>query len=962
MVECGRHLNIEILTLSEVVGVSGEKGNFSVSVKKHPRYIDMEKCIACGLCAQKCPKKVPDQFNQEISKRKAAYIQYGQTVPLKYLIDEEHCLYLTKGKCRACEKFCPTGAINFEDKEEIVNLNVGSVILAPGFKPFDPKPFENLGYGTIPDVVTSLEYERLLSASGPCMGHLVRPSDNREPKKIAWLQCVGSRNTNRCSNGYCSSVCCMYAIKQSLVTAEHLSGDSVEQTLFYMDIRTHGKEFERYYEGAKAKGVRFVRSIPHTIMPGKDNNGVILNYTTDQGRQVYEDFDMLVLSVGLEAPEDAVQLADVFGFELDRYHFAKTTSFDSVASSRDGVFVTGAFQSPKAIPRSVTEASAAAAAAAKALAEVKGSLTHAKSYPVESDVAGEAPRIGVFVCSCGINIANVVDVQSVVDFARTLPDVVFVENNLFTCSTDTQSLIAEKIKEHRLNRIVVAACTPRTHEALFQDTLKEAGLNPYLFEMANIRNHNAWVHQDNPEAATAKAMDQVRMAVAKVAMNHPLQNLSIPVVQQALVVGGGLAGITAALGLADQGYQTILIEKNSRLGGNAWRLNKTWKGEVITDIVQRLIDQVQTHSGIEVLTDAALVSAAGSVGSFESRIEVGGQTRTIKYGAAVIATGASEYTPTEYLYGQDDRILTHLQFDHLLTQNPATLEKTDSVVFIQCVGSRQPDRPYCSRVCCTHSVSSAIALKEINPRMNVYILNRDIRTYGEREQLYEKARRLGVIFIRYETDDKPDVAVKDGDLTVTAFDPILQQRVAIDADYLVLASAIVPHVDPKLVDIYKLGINEDGFINEAHPKLRPVETSVDGLFLAGMCNYPKPVEESLVQARAAVSRASVILAKKEMQLDAIKSYVTDQCDGCALCIDVCPYRAISLVSEQRDGREIRRVETDKALCKGCGLCEATCPKGGISVHGFTTEQLKQQVHAALGRIDEAEEAKRSIAN
>ncbi len=907
----------------------------------------MDKCIACGLCAEKCPRKVDDEFNMGVGKRKAAHIKYGQAVPLKYAIDPENCIYLTRGKCRACEKFCPTGAINFEDKEKIITVHAGAVILAPGFEPFDPAPFDFYGYGKITDVVTSLEYERMLSASGPSMGHLIRPSDHREPQKIAWIQCVGSRSTNNCTNTYCSGVCCMYAIKQALVTAEHLEGDNPEQTVFYMDIRSHGKEFERYYESARESGVKFVRARPHTINPGKDGTGVTLVYTETDGTQKQEDFDLAVLSIGLEAPKDAQKLGEIFSINLDKHGFAMTSGFNPVTTSRPGIFVTGAFQGPKDIPQSVTEASTAAAEAARLLMAARGDMTIEKTYPPEKDISEEELAIGVFVCSCGINIANTVDVKELTEFSKTLPGVVYAENNLFTCSADTQELIAKKILEHRLNRIVVAACTPRTHEPLFQDTLREAGLNPYLLEMANIRNQNSWVHQKEPEKATEKAKDQVRMAVARVAKNGSLSRLKVDVVRKALVVGGGLSGMNAALALADQGYGTVLVEKTNALGGNAFNLLTNDKGEPVGPMLEELISQVENHSLITVYKNASVKTSKGSVGNFTTQIEADGKIITISHGAAIIATGAKEYKPSEYLYGQSRRIITHTELDKAIKNENFPQDEAKSVVFIQCVGSREPDRPYCSRVCCTHTIKQAIEFKEKNPRMNVTVLYRDIRTYGEKEDLYKKARDLGVIFIPFTRDRKPVVTKEDGDLFVNIFDPISRMPLNIYAEYIILAAAIVPDKDENLMEIFKYNANEDGFLNEAHPKLRPVDMSVDGLFVAGLCNYPKPMDESIAQARAAAARAGVILAKDEMQLDAIKSYVTDNCDGCALCVDVCPYQAISLEEYEVDGIIHKKVSADPALCKGCGLCEATCPKEGIYVHGFTLPQLMAQVDAAL---------------
>jgi len=906
----------------------------------------MDKCIACGICAEKCPKTVPDDYNLGLSKRKAAFILYGQTVPLKYVIDPVSCIYTTKGKCRACEKFCPTGAINFDEHEKIINFNVGAVILSPGHAPFDPSGLDFYGYGKIPDVVTSLEYERMLSPGGPYHGHLEKPSDGKPPERIAWIQCVGSRNTNRSANGYCSSVCCMYAMKQALITATHIPGRG-EQTIFNMDIRCHGKEFERYYDYALQNGLRFVRARPHTIEPGADGSGVMMTYTTEDGRQLKEKFDIAVLSIGMGAPPDAIELAAKTGIDLTSYSFVKTGSFNPVAASRPGIYVGGTFKAPMNIPSAVAQASAAAAEAARALIAAKGTLTRQKQYPVETDISGQSPRIGVFVCSCGINIAQVIDVADVVAYAQTLPNVVYAGNNLFSCSTDTQNQMGKIIRENNINRIVIAACSPRTHESLFQDTLKELGLNGYLVEMANIRNHNAWVHQKEPEKATAKAKDQVRMAVARVAIADALKQLEVQVVQKALVIGGGVAGMQAALGLADQGFETVLVEKSGRLGGNAWHLATTSQGEPVRPMLEDMIAQVNGHERIEALTDARIISVSGIVGSFSSEVAVGDRTISVQYGAAVLATGAKESVPTEYLYGEDLRVLTHQQLDDLMASDPAKIRSAQSAVFIQCVGSRDDQRPYCSRLCCTHSVSSAIDLKTRNPDMNVYILYRDMRTYGLNEDIYTRARNMGVIFIRYDLEHKPRVTVENGDLVVRVRDPIIDCALALETDLLVLAAAVEPNDVGDLVTLYRCAVNPDGFLNEAHPKLRPVDMAVDGLFIAGIGAYPKPIHESIAQAKAAASRAGVVLSRSVMHLDAIKSYVTENCDGCALCIDVCPYQAISLTLVTENGRQLKRIETEKALCKGCGVCEATCPKEGVLVHGFTTAQLRAQVFAAL---------------
>ncbi len=848
-------------------------------------------------------------------------------------------------ECYQCVKVCLPGAINHDEKTEIFDIDVGAVIVSVGVTSFDPHDLCDLYlYKEHPDVLTSLEFERILSPSGPTSGHLIRPSDRKEPQKIAWIQCVGSRNSNRCGNDYCSSVCCVYAIKQALVAKDHVKGD-LEEVIFYMDIRTHGKDFERYYERAKEEGVRFVRARPHTLELGK-NNKILIKYAEEGGSLKEEEFDMVILSIGLVPPKDAKLLADVLDFNLNEFEFARTSSLDVVKTTKDGVFVTGAFQAPKDIPQSVTEASTAACEASLLLSEARGTLARSKTYPEQRDVSKEEPKVGVFICSCGINISSVIDVNELIEFAKTLPHVEFVENDLFTCSVDTQSVIVKKIKDLKLNRIVIAACTPRTHESLFQETLKEAGLNEFLVEMANIRNQNSWVHQNNPKEATEKAKDQIRMAVAKVLKSRPLSKEKIKVCQKALIVGGGVAGIVSALTLAEMGFECFIVEKTNMLGGNAWNLDSTYDGKKIRPWLEENIKRVESHPKIEIFMNAILSDVKGAVGNFEGRVLVDGEEKVINFGAAIIATGAREYKPKEYLYGEDPRVLTHLEMERVLDIGFSD-GLPDSVVFIQCVGSRDDERPYCSRLCCTHTMTQALKLKEFNPKMNVYVFYRDIRTYAFRETLFKKAREKGVIFIRYSKDKKPEVYKENGDLVVEAFDPISEVKVKIYADMICLATAIVPNREDKLIEMFKLSVGPDGFITEAHPKLRPVDSTTDGVFLAGLSHYPKPIEEAIAQAKASSMRASIILSKEYMELDAIKSFVTDFCDGCGLCVDVCPYDAIKLVEESSNGRIKRKAEVSSALCKGCGQCEATCPKGGIMVSGFTLDQIGSQLDSLL---------------
>jgi heterodisulfide reductase subunit A-like polyferredoxin len=847
-------------------------------------------------------------------------------------------------ECMQCVTACKAQAVDHSQKPEVHELKVGSMILSSGFQPFDPKVYDTYSYSTFKNVVTALEFERILAATGPWMGHLVRPGDEKEPEKIAFLQCVGSRDINACDHGYCSSVCCMYAIKECMIAMEH-AGEGLETAVFYMDIRTPGKDFERYYEKAKSQGVRFVRSKVHSLMELPDGS-LRLEYASPDGHRQLEDFDMVVLSHGMELSEDAREMAKRLDITLTPGGFVDSGSFAPVATSRSGVYACGALAGPKDIPQSVMEASAAACSASRALSSSRWTQTRQPHVPEERDVMGEPPQIGVFVCSCGINIAGTVDVNEVAEYARTLPGVTYVDNNLFTCSQDTQDKMVEVIREQNLNRVVVAACTPRTHEVLFQETIRDAGLNKYLFEMANIRNQCSWVHNQDPEAATAKAKDLVKMAVRRIMLNHALPQPSIDVTSRAMVIGGGIAGMTAALSIADQGYQTYLVEKSPTLGGNGLLLHQTWKGDDIPVRVQEMIDQVTNHPSIDVYTQATVSKASGFVGNFATTVSHSGQEVDLKHGVVVLATGAGEYKPDEYLYGQDDRVMTHLDLDAALKSGDERVTGARSAVFIQCVGSREPDRPYCSKVCCTHTLQSALSLKKARPERTVAILFRDMRSFGERESLYQEARKLGILFIRYDLEHKPVISAEQQGLTVTVQDHVLQQDLAIAADLVVLASAIVaPEDNDALSQLFKLSLNEDKFFMEAHPKLRPVEFATEGVFVAGLAHYPKPIEESIAQAQAAAAKASVVLSKDSLSIEGAVSHVNEElCRGCGECVAACPFSAIELVAAE-GGDQVARVLS--ALCKGCGSCAVACPTGAAAVQHFEDDKILSMVESAL---------------
>jgi len=921
-----------------VKDISGEEGNFEVTVVQHPRYVDVDKCIACGACAEKCPKKIEDEYNEGLIKRKAIYVKYAQAVPLKYAIDDRYCIKLTKGKCGNCEKICPAGAINYEDTEKEMRLRVGAVVLADGSEAYSPSRHDTFGYKTNPNIVTSLEFERLLSASGPYGGHLIRPSDKKEPEKIAWLQCIGSRDESL-GRGYCSSVCCTYAIKEAMLAKEHCNGN-LDAAIFYMDIRTTGKDFEAYYNRARNQdGIRFVKSrITHIE---SSNGHCVLRYVDEKGKRMDEAFDMVVLSVGLGVNGGSKALADLLGVELSSYNFIGTSSFSPVKTSRPGVYVCGAQQAPKDIPSSVVDSSAAAAEVAASLAESRWSLTKVRPVPAEKDIRGEAPRIGVFVCCCGTNIAGVVDVDRVVEYAQSLPGVAYAEKNLFSCSQDTQNKMSDLIREKGLNRVVVAACTPKTHETLFQETLSNAGLSKYLFEMANIRNQCSWVHRDDPDAATQKSMDLVAMSVAKAAYLEPLKEPVLEVDQHALVVGGGIAGMEAAKNLAAQGFKTYIVEKSERLGGNALSIHTTWKGEDVQEYTANLIKSVLDDEKIKVLLDAQITEVEGFVGNFRTMVRQGRESRMLEHGVTIMATGAREIRPDENGCISHPRITTGLDLQRRFISEKEALGALKSVVFLQCFGSRVPERPYCSKVCCTQSINSALKLKQMNPSMRVFVVYRDMRPYGLREDLYRQARAAGISFVRYDEDKGFDISA-EGDVLKTEFtDTGLGRRMVIRPELLVLASAMVPEEVSELARFFKVSRNDDGFFAEAHVKLRPVDFATDGVFVCGLAHSPKPLDESIAQAKAAAARAAVLLSAKTLPVSGTVAYIDPNlCSVCRVCMSVCPYSAPAF--NEKTGK----VEIQSTLCKGCGLCTSSCRSGAAQLKGYETSQILAMIEEA----------------
>ncbi len=857
-------------------------------------------------------------------------------------------------ECKACERTCRSGAIRHEQSDEVVEIPVSSVIMANGYDTSKDIP-EDLGYGRSKNVVTSMEYERILSTSGPFHGHVQRPSDGKAPSRIAFIQCVGSRDT-KCDSEYCSAVCCMYAIKEAIITREHLPAVK-DIDIFYMDMRAYGKDFDKYIDSAKSKyGIGFIRSRVADVSENIDGK-LNIKFCDPKGSMAVDEYDMVVLSVGLTPKKEIQRFFEKNGVKTDRYGFCWVNEMAPPMTSKTGVVACGAASGPKDIPETVVEASAAASEASKIANTLEVSMEEYSSYFVQEeqapfrDVSKEPIRIGVFVCHCGINIGGYLSVNDVVEYAKTLPFVEYADQNLYTCSVDAQKNIAEKIKEYDLNRVVVASCTPRTHEPLFQTVLSKAGLNPYLFTMANIRDQCSWVHMDRYADATYKARELVKMAVGKVTFARQLVKQKIEVRKAALVIGGGMAGIAAALEIAGMGYKVYLVEKTGSLGGNAARLNTSPSGRQYEGYIRKYIEDVAKNPLIEVYLNTEIKQIDGYVGKYSTLLSTGGEgDREIGHGVVIVATGADEYKPKEYLYGSSPRVLTQMELEERLKDSSDAIDKARNIVMIQCVGSRDSERPYCSRVCCNQAIKNALMLKEMNPEANITILYRDIRSYGLNEISYNAARKAGVQFVRYEPERKPEIIDRNGMLAVKAYEPILDEDIEIKADLVVLSSAVMPSKENNkvLAQMLKVPLNQEGFFLEAHAKLRPVDFATEGVYLCGLAHAPKSLKECITQGKAAAARAATVIAKDTLETEGTIAQVNEMlCAGCGACEKVCAYKAISVQDIKKRDITVKKAVVNAVLCKGCGTCSATCRCGAVDVNGFTDRQVVSELEYLL---------------
>jgi heterodisulfide reductase subunit A len=964
MVEVFRNPNIELMTYHEVQKISGEPGDFTVTVLKKPRYIEESLCKGCGDCATKCPKiEVGNIFDMNLGKRKSVYIPFPQAVPPVYLIDPELCLKLTKGVCGVCEKVCEVKAINYEQEPQEIKINVGAVVVATGFD----MPAEELsprwGYH-YKNVVSALEYERILCASGPFGGHVLRPSDEEEPEIIAFIQCAGSRDLHE-NVPYCSSVCCMYTAKEAIITKEH--SENSQCYVFRHDIRAFGKNFYEFTQRAQDEyGVQYYQTKISKISEDPETNDLIFHYE-DLKTGEFKDFraNLVVLATPLVPSKGATELASILNIELDEYNFFKEQSyFNKSQSSQNGIFLAGFCQGPQDIPETVADASGVAAQVAMLLNPAKFTQIKEKVFdePETEVKITDTPRIGVMICWCGINIGKYVDVPNVAEYVRTLPNVVHCEDNLYSCSSDSQVRIKELIKEYKLNRFIVASCTPRTHESLFQETCQEIGLNKYLFEMVNIRDQCSWVHMTELEAATEKAKDLIRMAVAKARLLKPLKEELLNITPTALIIGGGIAGMSAALNIANQGFKTYLVEKESFLGGNLNFLNKLYPiHEDASILLNETKNLIEKNKNIIVFLESEIKDIKGYIGNYDVTIADSKQElHDLIIGTIIVATGGQEFKPKGFFqYDEKNKnVITQLELEQKLKNDDKSwLDNIKRVTTILCVNARQKEGiTYCSNTCCGNAIKNISFLRESKTDLEIIVLYRDLQMAKKKYEEYYRERRKDAIFLRYDLDNIPEITKTNGKVEkygVKVFDTNLQDTIEFETDLIVLSTPIIPADNLEdLAKKLKVPLDKNGFFLEAHVKLRPLDFATDGIFLAGCAHWPKNIQDSISQANGAAGRASRFLSAKEITTSGIVAESNpDICIGCGKCVEICPYNAIELIESTKDFEEvslvIKKSFIHPALCKGCGTCAATCPNGAIAVKHYDFDQITAMIETLL---------------
>jgi heterodisulfide reductase subunit A len=831
-------------------------------------------------------------------------------------------------------------------------MEVGAIVLAGGSAYFDPSRGKDpFSYGHCPDVVTSLEFERILGSGGPFQGRLIRPSDGKPIEKIVWIQCVGSRDLQT-GKGFCSNICCMFAIKEALVAKERakLQGKDVETVIYYMDMRTFGKTFQRYRDRAENEfGVRFERARIHSVL--EDNDRLHLRYVDIAGQIREESSDLVVLSVGQRPAPGAQHLAEMLQLDTNQWGFAGAKPFSMTETAHQGVVLGGSFSGLRDISDTVILSSAAALGTSRILHE------HGQDLMVErpettsyTDVARELPRTLIVICTCQEAVNKMCDVRTLIKALPRDPAVSGVEFISQTCTQTGWDKIVALVKTHHPNRLLLGACLPYIYARKLKQLGQQTGLDPALINVVDIRTIliQSCTHPPKPaeKSVEASMLNTLKAGLAQLKYVNPIHGHGVSVFQRALIVGGGIAGLTSALAIADHGFQVDLVETKDVLGGNLAWIGHTIEGHATGPFLEDTMARVAAHPLIRTLTQAHVTGSYGMVGRFHTTIEQGqNDVINVKHGITILATGGFEAQTTEYGYGTCHAIVTQKQLERQIVEGGINIETLNSVIFIQCVGSREPPRNYCSRICCISTLKHALAMKEKNPDMSVYVFYRDMMSYGFSEEYYTKAREAGVIFILYTLARKPELTIladeSNGAVRINAFEPIIGQDIEIDADMAVLATGIVPNLSQDLALAFGVSTDSDGFFQEAESKWRPVDSLKEGVFACGICHSPRSVAESIATAEAAAQRGLRILARKHIPSGSVVANVRHSlCALCERCIDACPYGARTI----DDATET--IAVNPAMCQGCGNCATVCPNGASFVEGYRFEQMLATIDAA----------------
>ncbi len=943
ILEAKNNPNIEFMPLAKLEGVDGEAGDFTAKIRRLPRYVNSIKCVTCGLCWRSCPVQAVSEFNFGLGARKAIYLAYAGAVPNIPFIDAGTCLHLKGEECNKCAEVCPTDAIDWGQKEQLQELQVGAILLTPGIEPLRASDeAAKLGYGKMPNVIDNFQMDRLVSIYGPTGGQVQRPSDGKQAQRIAIVQCIGSRKTDK-DLSYCSSICCMHATR--LAMSLKAKSNETEVVIFHNDVMAYSKGHEQIYNQAKdSLGVKYTRGEIGSITEDPQTKDLKVEYiSAEGGKPAEESFDLLVLSLGLTPSSDGTNLAKSLGIPFDRWGFPETANQSSMA--KPGVFVGGSFHSLSDTPEAVVNAEAAALEIAEFLAGAATTVGQPAQAPTsQSHVSDTLPKVGVFVCQCGGMISKTLNTAELAEYASGLEGVAESQVLDYACFAPGISQIKQTIKEKGLNRAVVVACSARSLLPLFQKTVADTGLNKFLVEMVNAREFCAWVHLKESDKATQRLRDEIRGSVAKVRELQPIPPAARDITQRALVIGGGVAGMVAALSLASQEIPVDLVEKSERLGGNANRLCYDPAGRKVSQYIGTLNKRIEDSSLIRVFLGSKVTEITGRIGQFHTKILTPAAGAEAEHGAIIVATGGREYKPEEYLYAKNKEVITQLELEERFAGSDNWLEGIKSVLVLHCVGSRDEQRPYCSRICCSQAVKNSLKLKELNPEITVHHLYRDMRTYFLNDILYHEAKQRGIAFTKYDEKAGIDVSKKrGGSLTVSFTKVDTGKTMELRPDLLVLNSAVLAGDDNEsLSSILGVPLGEDGFFAEDdYMTLTPVDFTKKGIYLCGLAHGPKSLDESAAQAKAAAMRALAVLSKERLVQQAVVAEVnSDRCVACLTCVRACPF-TVPFINEQQVAQILPHE------CRGCGVCVSSCPKDAIELKTFADNDVIPQIEALL---------------